>query len=190
MIATSTLLPRFTRPGSPPWKFLLLLLLLCPLVGWGQAVSITPTHDGVIANNPSWTHTNITQNTAGGYLQFTSASSPTLISPALNFTAYGTKTLTFSARTFGGTTGSSNVINVAISVNNGGSYTTLTPNAVPNSSSFSSFNYDLTSYTGTQVLVRIQDPGATNSIGVGVDNIAITGVLNTPTITSIDPTTV
>jgi len=41
MLAPSTRVPRLIRRGPIPGKLLLLLLLLCPLVGWGQAVNIS-----------------------------------------------------------------------------------------------------------------------------------------------------
>jgi hypothetical protein len=47
MPAPFTRTPRFTRPGSAPWKLLLFLLLLCPLVGWGQA-NISPGGSAVL----------------------------------------------------------------------------------------------------------------------------------------------
>ena len=155
----------------------LLLLLLLPLLGWGQT-AITPTHTGVIASFPSWTYSNIGQ--ASGYLEFTSSSTPTLTSPVLDFTPYTTKTLRFTARTFGGVNATNNTITVSISTNNGANYTVFPTTAVPTSTSFTAFTYDLTSYTGTQVFVRIQTLASNGTRGAGVDDISITGTSGTP----------
>jgi len=160
------------------------LLLLLPLLGWGQT-TVLASHDGTIANNETWTHTSIAQST--GYLQMVS-SAATLISPSLDLSPYGTKTLTFSARTFGGVNATNNAIAVAVSVS-GGAFVALTPTAVPGSTSFSNFSYDLSSYTSS-VRVRFQTPGANGTRGAGLNNISIVGVAPAaPTVTTAAPAT-
>lgn len=154
------------------YPFFALLIFLGGNV-WGQT-SIIPIRDQVTGFG-TWT-----DNSVGGttYLQLLSSTSST-ISPAFNLNIYTSETLDFKARTFGGTSGSSNVITISISVDNGGTWTVLGTRTPSNSTLNSMTQFDLSSYSGTQVKIKFESLSGTNSNGVGIDNIELKG--STPT---------
>ena len=120
-------------------------LLLCSMGVSGQ-VNITPVRTDV-SGFASWTDATVTGTT---YLQLSAGTSST-ISPAMDFTPYTTTTLDFKARTFGGTSGSSNVITVSISTNNGGSWTVLGTRTPTTNTLTAVTQFSLSAYTGLKL---------------------------------------
>ena len=122
-----------------------------------------------------FTETGITQQSISGndYLGLTQSTS-TLISPTFSLDGTTGETLTFKARTFGGVNTANNTITISISTDNGATYTTL-GTATPTSTAFTTFTFDLSSYSGTQVLVRFQTLGSASGRGAGIDDILVQG---------------
>lgn len=149
----------------------------------GFAVNITPTRTDV-SGFSSWTDVSVAGTT---YLQLLTATSATT-SPVMDFTAYTGETLNFSARSYGGTSAVENTITVWISTNNGGSWSSIATVLPASSTMTAQTPIDLSSYNGTQVLVKFTVAGTSNTIGAGIDDIAITGTLAAaPSITSFSP---
>jgi hypothetical protein len=120
----------------------------------------------------TWTDTSVAGTT---YLQLLSASSST-VTPAMDFTAFTTQTLDFKIRTFGGTSGSSNVVTVSISTNNGANWTSLGTRSAGSSTLTAVAQFSLSSYTGTQVKLKFESLSATGTVGLGIDDLTINGV--------------
>ncbi len=164
--------------------FILLILGFAGLEGRGQTpVNITPIRTDV-SGFATWTDTNI-----GGssYLQLLVATSVT-ISPAMNFDSYTSEKLTFKARTYGGTNATENTVYIVVSTDNGATWSTPISKTPTTSSLTSVGDIDLSSYSGTSVKVKFYVAGTNNTIGVGIDDITITGIesstgLTPPTLT-------
>lgn len=169
------------REGNLCFKrhLLVVILMLCSMGVWGQ-VNITPVRNDV-AGFPAWTDTDIGGTT---YLQLLKATS-SAISPAMDFNAYTNETLNFIARTYGGTTPAEIILTVSISTNNGITWNVLGTRTPFDSNMIAQAPFDLSGYSGTQVKVKFSVGGTSNTIGVGIDDIAINGIL--PSCTS--PTT-
>lgn len=150
-------------------RMLLLWVLAFSASLWGQ-VNIIPTRTDV-SGFPTWTDNNVAGTT---YLQLLKATSYT-ITPAMDFTSYTGKNLNFKARTFGGTKGDENEITVSISVDNGANYTIIGTRTPINSSMLAQSPFDLSSYSGTQIKIKFSVDGTSDTIGAGIDDIAITG---------------
>lgn len=163
-------------------SLLTLFLVAMSLTGWSQTT--IAQHTGTLGQS-GWTETTLAQGTASGndYLQMVSATSA-VISPVLNFNTYTNCTLDFKGRTFGGPSTAQATITVSISTNNGASYTTLGTVAPGSTTLTAVTQYNLSSYTGTQVFIRLQTLGAGSSKGVGVDDITIKGTSCTTPILS------
>ncbi len=173
MLNTSTS-TRFFKSLS---RSTVLLLLLSPLLGWGQT-TIVPVHTGTIASFPTWTHTNNTQGSIGGndYLQLLTSTSA-LITPAINLAGYSAPQLNFKARTFGGPSTVQATISISISIDNGANYSAPVTR-VPTSTALTSVaTIDLSAYSGNQIKARIQTLGAASSNGVGIDDITVSGTV-------------
>lgn len=154
-------------------------MTLFSLWSWGQ--NIIPTRTDV-AGFPTWTDASVAGTT---YLQLLAAGANT-VTPPMNFDSYSNETLNFTARTFGGTNATENTVTVSISSDNGSSWTVLGTRTPTTNGLLAQSPFDLSSFNGTQVKIKFSVAGTSNSIGVGIDDIAITGTSNTPTIT---PTT-
>lgn len=153
--------------------FMSALLVMCSFALRAQT-NIIPVRTDV-SGFSSWTDANLAGTT---YLQLLAANSST-ISPAMDFNSYTGETLNFKARTFGGISGSSNVITVSISTDNGATWSTLGTRS-PSSSTLTAMTaFNISSYNGTQVKIRFQSLSATGSIGVGIDDIDISGTAAT-----------
>lgn len=155
-----------------------LFLLLFGHGVWGQ-VNITPIHTGTITSFPSWTHTSCTQANASSndYVKMVSANSK-ITSPIFDFSNYNLKKLNFKAGSFGTVTDPKKTITVSISINNGTNWTVL-GTRIPSSSAIVSVSeFDIDTYSGTQILLKIETLGADGSNGVRLDDISITGILN------------
>ena len=154
------------------------LAFLMVNLGWGQ-VDIIPIRTDV-SGFSSWTDTNVAGTT---YIQLLVANANT-VTPAMNFSSYSNTTLKFKARTYGGTTTAEIQITVSVSVDNGSNWSTLGVYTPTTSSLLEQGPINLSSYTGSQVKIRFSVAGTNNSIGVGIDDIQISGVLSTNDTTS------
>ena len=129
-------------------------------------------HNGTLGagTGGTWTETGLTQGS--GYL--ISLSGDALITPAMDFTASSSETLTFNARTYGGAVSNNNTITVSISTDNGGNWTALGTRTPLNTTLTAMAPFDLSGYDGTQVKVKLENLGATALVGAGLDEILIT----------------
>ena len=132
------------------------------------------SHDGTLGagTGGTWTETGLTQGS--GYL--VSLSGDELITPGLDFTAGTAETLTFKARTYGGVNAANNEIAVSISTNNGANWTSLGSRTPLNTTLTAMAPFDLSGYFGTQVKVKFATPGASASVGAGIDDVLITNL--------------
>jgi hypothetical protein len=165
---------------------LLAVMLLGYNVSFGQAV-ITSRSD--VSGYPTWTDASVA---GSSYIQLLTATSST-ITPAMDFTKYTGETLNFTARTFGGVSAAENTVTVSVSIN-GGAYTVIGTRTPTNSTLVAQDPFDLSTYNGTQVKVRFSVAGTSSSVGVGIDDITITGVaaptIVAPTVTTTAATAV
>jgi len=164
------------------WMRLVMAVVLC-LVGidlFGQ-VNIIPIRTDV-SGFATWTDTDVAGTT---YLQLLKATSVT-ITPAMDFDSYTSETLNFKARTYGGVNATENVITVSISTDNGSSWTVLGTRTPGSTTLTAMTQFDLSSYNGTQVKIKLSVAGTLDGVGAGIDDIDIKGVLNCtpPTVTS------
>lgn len=153
-------------------KTFLFLAIFCfnAQMSFGQ-VNITPIRTDV-AGFSAWTDNAVAGST---YVQLLTASSST-ISPAMNFDGFTNETLNFKARTFGGTSPAADlVLTVSISTDNGGTWTILGTVTPTTNTLLNQSPVDLSPYNGTQVKVRFTVGGTSNTVGVGIDDISITG---------------
>ncbi len=139
-------------------------------LSWGQ-VNIIPVRTQV-SNFGDWTDSNIEGT---GYLQLLRSNSFT-ITPAMNFDNYTNETLTFTARTFGGTDAAENTVTVSISTDNGVNWTAIGTRTPTNNNLNNMSAFDLSEYNGTQVKVRFSVAGTRDNVGIGIDDITFTGV--------------
>ncbi|MEW5846700.1 MAG: DUF5018 domain-containing protein [Bacteroidota bacterium] len=93
----------------------------------------------------------------------------------MDFSAYVNPTLDFKLRTYGGTNASANTVTVSISIDNGANWTLLGTRTPTNTTLTSVTQFDLSSFTGTQVIIKFETLNATGSIGAGIDDIDIKG---------------
>ena len=166
-------------------KKLVLMTLLLLAIGLIFADNITPIRTDV-AGFPSWTDTDVAGTT---YIQLLVADANT-VSPAMNFNDYTGETLDFKARTFGGTNAVENEITVSISTDNGANWSPLGTRTPLTNSLVAMTQFDLSSYSGTQVKIKFSVAGTSNTVGAGIDDITIAGTpaVSTPTI-SVNPST-
>ncbi|OFY92969.1 MAG: hypothetical protein A2491_04670 [Bacteroidetes bacterium RIFOXYC12_FULL_35_7] len=149
--------------------------------GWGQ-VNITPVRTDV-SGFPTWTDVSVAGTI---YLQLLVAGASTK-TPAMDFDAYTSETLNYKARTYGGANAVENTISISISINNGTDWTLITTVLPASSTMTAQTPIDLSSYSGTQVLVKFSVAGTSNTIGAGIDDIDIKGTVSgssTPTLTT------
>mgnify|MGYP001765156362 CR=1 FL=1 len=141
-------------------------------------------HNGTLGagTGGTWTETGLTQGS--GYL--ISLTGDVLITPAMDFTASSSETLTFNARTYGGAVSNNNTITVSISTDNGGNWTTLGTRTPLNTTLTAMSPFNLSGYDGSQVLVKLETLGATASVGAGLDEILITNTAG-PSVSSYVP---
>lgn len=165
------------------FSFYKIFVVAVLLFGFGKVsgqVDITPVRDQV-SGFGTWTDVDVAGTT---YLQLLKATSST-ITPAMDFNAYTNETLDFTARTFGGTNAGENTVTISISTDNGGSWTIIGTRTPATSDLVPQTQFDISAYSGTQVKVKFSVGGTSNTIGVGIDDITIAGIL--PSCTS--PTT-
>lgn len=145
--------------------------------GWGQ-VNIIP----IRTDNPFTGWNDI--GTAGTTYTYMLAASAYMISPAMDFTAYTSETLNFKARTYGGILTADNTITVWISTNNGSNWNSLGTRCPTTTTLTAMTAFDLSSYDGTQVLLKFTVGGTDAAKGAGLDDITITGIANSPILTA------
>ncbi len=119
-----------------------------------------------------WTY-NIA-NTTGSYLQLTS-SSHYVVSEAVDASNCSNLTLSYKQRTYGGTSGSSNVVLVQYSTNNGTTWNDFETTTASNTSMITK-SVDVSVLAGVgSIRFRLSVPGATNNKGCGISTIVLTG---------------
>lgn len=148
----------------------ILFVLLLSATGWGQT-NIIPTRTDV-SGFPSWTDSNIT---GSSYLQLLTSTSST-ITPVMNFDAFTAEKLNFQARTYGGADAAENTITVSVSTDNGVNWTVIGTRLPAGNNLAPVAEFDLSGYSGNLVRLKFSVAGTKNSIGAGIDNIAITGM--------------
>ena len=131
-------------------------------------------HSGTLGagTGGSWTETGLTQGS--GYL--VALTGDALITPAMDLTASSAETLTFKARSYGGTVAANNTLTISVSTDNGGTWTSLGAR-VPASTTLTAMSpIDLSAYNASQVKVKFEALGATASVGAGIDDVLITNL--------------
>ncbi|MDD3688352.1 MAG: hypothetical protein PHE56_16530, partial [Bacteroidales bacterium] len=159
--------------------FTLAALVFCLNTSLFSQVNIIPVRTD-LAGFATWTDID-----AGGttYVQLLQSTS-NIVTPAMDFTAYTGEELNFKARTYGGTSTVENTITISVSTDNGGSWTIIGTRLPLTNTMVAQTTFDLSSYNTTQVKIKFSVAGTSNSIGVGIDDISITGYLPSgPTIT-------
>lgn len=153
------------------------LLLLVSAVSFAQ-VDITPVRVNVAGFSSTWTDANVTGTSDIRLLQATSST----ISPAMDFDSYSNEELNFKAKRQGTGATAEYVITVSISEDDGSTWTVLGTRG-PASSAIMADQapFDLSAYNGTQVRVKFEVGGTSNTVGVAIDNLKITGFLPTCT---------
>lgn len=97
-----------------------------------------------------------------------------LITPAMNFDGYKTKSLIFDVRTYGGSNAACNQVTISISLDNGDTWSEVKKVTAP-SKTMTNETIDLSGYSGTNVKIKFETLGADGKIGAGIQNISITG---------------
>lgn len=155
------------------WVLGIMMIIVTTGISPLIAQNIIPIRTDV-SGYPDWT-----DNAIGGttYLQILTASSYT-ISPSMNFNNYTGETLNFKARTFGGVNAVENTIFVAISTDNGTTWTDIGSRTPSNSTLTAMPAFDLSSYSGSNVKVKFYVKGTNDNVGAGIDDISFTGTLS------------
>jgi len=149
------------------------LLIMNTQTSWGQ-VNITPTRTD-FSGFPTWTDSNLAV-ASSTYLQLLTATSQT-ISPAMDFNSYTSETLNFKARTFGGVNAVENILTIWISTDNGSNWTSLGTRTPTSTTLTAQTAFDISPYNGTQVKIKFTVGGTSNTVGAGIDDISITGIV-------------
>lgn len=124
-----------------------------------------------VAGYPDW----LDENVAGtSYLQLLKTGASTT-SPAMDFTGYSSVKLDYKSRTYGGANTVENTYFISVSIDNGTTWTVIETRVPVGASLAAEPTVNLTAYTGTQVKIRFSVAGTNASIGVGIDDISITG---------------
>jgi len=152
-------------------KLLLLLALLFGINSFGQTVNIIPVRS-TPATVPNWIDVNID---GSAYIQLLKANSSTT-TPQMNFNQYTNETLNFTARTFGGSTPAADIIlTVSVSID-GGPFNVISTRT-PSSNNLSSQQpFDLSGINSSNVRIKFSVAGTSDTVGVGLSAISITGV--------------
>lgn len=149
------------------WLSALLMLIVWVPSG---AQNLIPVRTEV-AGYPDWQDVNVAGT---GYLQLLVAGASTT-TPAIDFTGHSSVKLDYKSRTYGGTNVDENTYFIAVSTDDGASWTEIATR-VPVGASLAAETYvDLSAYSGTRVKIRFSVAGTNSSVGVGLDDISITG---------------
>lgn len=154
------------------------MFVITPVLG---QVNIIPVRTDV-SGFSSWTDVDIAGTT---YLQLLPATASTT-TPAMNFNGYSNETLDFKARTYGGVNATENTVTIWISTDNGSNWTSLGTRTPTTTTLTAVTQFDLSSYSGTQVRIKFTVAGTSNSIGAGIDDITIKGIVIAPSTQSSD----
>lgn len=140
---------------------------------YANAFANTTNYDDAVGLGFQFTNAN--QN--GSYVLINSGS---IVSPAIDFSAYPSLTVSFKLGTYG--TGSGAELSVSVSNDNGATYAPLGTFA-PTSSTLNSFEQiiDLTSLNGTNGHIKFEQTGGTNSIRFNTLSIEETPTCAEPT---------
>ncbi|WP_313254576.1 hypothetical protein [Empedobacter sp.] len=150
------------------WIFLLIGLISSSVFGQIYE-NIIPARNGVPGYS-TWQDTNVAGTT---YLQLLTATSST-VTPSLDLTSYESVKIEFEARTYGGSSTVENTIYIAISNDNGISWTDL-GTRIPTSSNLTKMPELSTVNNSNQAKIKFYVKGTDNKIGVGINNITISG---------------
>ncbi len=171
---------------KPSFKdFRALMFLFVTILGFSLSstaqTNIIPVRDQVTGFG-TWTDVSVAGST---YVQLLTSTSRTT-TPSMNFDLYTGEELNFTLRTFGGNTAADIILTVSVSVN-GGAFQSIGTRTPINNNLLPQAPFDLSAFNGTDVRVRFSVGGSSNSVGVGIDDITITGIVPTilaPTVTT------
>lgn len=149
------------------------------------AASDLPSHNGVIADNPDWTHIECSTSSSG-YLVLNKASS-TLSSPEINLSDCTTAEMKYYARSFDGVkqngTGTSSDIYIYIKSDNVENLLLIdNPSTTTPPAERPAVNLSL--YCGRVISIIFKSPNATGTKGFGLDNISFEKVIKESTTTA------
>ena len=162
---------------------LLAVVMLAGSMGVMGQANIIPVRTDV-SGFTTWTDTDVAGTS---YIQLLKATS-VMVTPLMNFDDFTNEALNFKARTFGGTNAIENEVFIAISTDNGGTWTDI-GSRIPTTTTLTAVApFDLSAYSGTQVKVKFYVKGTSASIGVGIDDITFSGNTTSPSITSAPAT--
>lgn len=168
-------------------KKLTLFLLLQAFIGsavWCQDY-LTPVRTDV-AGFPTWSDTDISGDV---YLKLLYVTAVT-ITPDLNFNLFSGETLSFKARTYGGVNATENTVYISVSEDAGVNWTDIGSRTPVTTTLTPMDPFDLSSFNGTQIRIKFYVTGTSNSVGAGIDDLAISGVISgsDPTLLTADET--
>lgn len=139
-------------------------------------------HSGVtngVGVPSGWVETNTTGSGTGTpYMRMQYVTSA-MITPPMDFTGQSAQTLRFQARTYSTTVPAQSLITLAISTDNGTTWTPFATRQPATNALNAVAPVDLSGYCGTQVRVKLATLGATGSAGAGVAQLLITNVTTT-----------
>ncbi|MFA5029856.1 MAG: lamin tail domain-containing protein [Patescibacteria group bacterium] len=154
------------------------------------AQDIIPVNSGDLSVFTDWACTNCGQGSPSGnkYIIMT-ASSSVLISPIVDLSAYTNQKLDFKARTYGGVSTSSPEVTIKISTDSGVNWNLLAGALATTTNLTAQPTIDLSAYNSF-AKIKFESLGATGSQGVGLDDIALTGLsINNPPVALISMST-
>ncbi|WP_339889508.1 T9SS sorting signal type C domain-containing protein [uncultured Flavobacterium sp.] len=152
------------------------LLFVISAFSYGQ-VDITPERVNVAGFSSTWTDTDVTGTSDIRLLKSTSNT----VSPAMDFDSYNSEMLSFKAKKQGSGAAAEFVITVSISEDNGSTWTVLGTRTPTSTIALAQASFDISAYNGTEVKVKFSVAGTSDTVGVAIDNLRITGVLPTCT---------
>ena len=131
-------------------------------------------HNGLLGQGTggTWTESGLTQG-GSGYLIALGTNS--LVSPRVDLTGETDWRLTFKARTYGGVLTNRNAIAVSISTNGGAGWSLLGMRLPANSTLAAMEPFDLGTFRQADVCVKLEAPGASGTVGAGLDDVRISG---------------
>ncbi len=98
-----------------------------------------------------------------------------LVSPGMDLTGEYEWQLTFRARTYGGVNTNLNGIAVSISTNGGADWALLGMRIPANTTMTAMEPFDLGTFRQADVCVKLEAPGASGTVGAGLDDVRISG---------------
>jgi uncharacterized repeat protein (TIGR01451 family) len=131
-------------------------------------------HNGTLGQGTggTWAETGLTQGSSGYLIALGSNS---LVSPSMDLTGETDWQLTFRARTYGGVNTNLNAIAVSISTNGGADWALLGMRIPANTTMTAMEPFDLGTFRQADVCVKLEAPGASGTVGAGLDDVRISG---------------